>query len=92
MFSLQLKESAAKHEEYAPLFEKLNEFIEIKDKYGEATFPTCIEQEIYPHIEDKILKKINKDIDRKLAPLSDKYVAHKVFEAKNEQMKGALTE
>ena len=51
--------------------------------------PTCIEMEIYPHIEDKITKKFAANLERSLMKIADKYVSRPVYEREQEglQMK-----
>ena len=75
--------------------DQLKEFIEIKEKHGgEATFPTCIELEIFPHIEERIVKTLTATITWKLQQLTDriedKYVAKAVFETGIEDVKKAI--
>jgi len=46
--------------------------------------PTCIEMEIYPHIEDKVTKKFTANLERSLMRLAEKYVSRPVFDQKHE--------
>jgi len=46
-------------------FLKLKDIMDLKDKYKTST-ALCIEAEIFPHIDDKIQKKVFQKVDNKL--------------------------
>jgi len=67
-----------KHTQHETKFGKLQDLLVLKDKY-KATMPTCIEMEIYAHVEDRISKKMSGVIDRKIRAATDKCVSVKNF-------------
>ena len=60
--------------------------LDLKDKH-KTSIALCIEAEIFPHIDDKIQKKVFQKVDQKLQKINDKFVTNKSFEFKIEDLK-----
>ena len=54
--------------------------------------PTCIEMEIYPHIEDKITKKFAANLERAFMKIADKYVSRPVYEREQEAVQARIAD
>jgi len=59
--------------------------LDLKDKYKTST-ALCIEAEIFPHIDDKIQKKVFQKVDLKFAKMNDKFVPNKEFNYKIDEL------
>lgn len=80
-----IKETAKKNEDYDLKFEKLNDLIEIKDKY-QTSIPKCIETEIYPFIKEDMTKNITFMVEKKLNGLRVQYVSQRDYEYKMQEL------
>ena len=72
-------------------FEEIKDLFDMKIKY-DASLITCIETEIYPHIEDKINIKLTKQMDQRVTKMRNDMVSNREFEFTKEETKNALTE
>lgn len=72
-------------------FSVLSDIFEIKEKY-KTDITKCIETEIYPSIETKLMSKVKLQVDKQFGTIKSQFVQMREFEFQTEDIRNNIME